>query len=54
MNLDPDPRTESFRAEVRAWLAAHVPASPLPSVNTAEGAVISYAHHVSLVPSANG
>jgi alkylation response protein AidB-like acyl-CoA dehydrogenase len=26
-----------FRAEVRAWLAAHVPSAPLPSVDTAEG-----------------
>jgi alkylation response protein AidB-like acyl-CoA dehydrogenase len=26
-----------FRAEVRDWLAAHVPAVPLPSVDTAEG-----------------
>jgi alkylation response protein AidB-like acyl-CoA dehydrogenase len=26
-----------FRAEVRAWLAAHVPAEPLPSVDTREG-----------------
>jgi alkylation response protein AidB-like acyl-CoA dehydrogenase len=27
----------SFRAEVRDWLRAHVPATPLPSVDTAEG-----------------
>ena len=27
----------SFRAEVRDWLAGHVPATPLPSVDTAEG-----------------
>ena len=26
-----------FRAEVRDWLRAHVPARPLPSVDTAEG-----------------
>ena len=26
-----------FRAEVRDWLAAHAPAAPLPSVDTAEG-----------------
>jgi alkylation response protein AidB-like acyl-CoA dehydrogenase len=29
--------TGDFRAEVRDWLAAHVPATPLPSVDTAEG-----------------
>ena len=28
---------EAFRAEARAWLAAHVPAKPLPSLDTAEG-----------------
>ena len=27
----------SFRAEVRDWLRAHVPVTPLPSVDTAEG-----------------
>lgn len=27
----------AFRAEVRDWLAGHVPAEPLPSVDTAEG-----------------
>ena len=30
-------QSERFRAEVRDWLAAHVPAEPLPSVDTAEG-----------------
>jgi alkylation response protein AidB-like acyl-CoA dehydrogenase len=30
-------RAEAFRAEVRDWLAGHVPASPLPSLDTAEG-----------------
>jgi alkylation response protein AidB-like acyl-CoA dehydrogenase len=29
--------TEAFRAEARDWLAAHVPATPLPSLDTAEG-----------------
>ena len=29
--------TSGFRAEVRDWLAAHVPAAPLPSVDTAAG-----------------
>jgi alkylation response protein AidB-like acyl-CoA dehydrogenase len=29
--------TDAFRAEVRDWLAAHVPATPLPSLDTAEG-----------------
>ncbi|GII29201.1 acyl-CoA dehydrogenase family protein [Planotetraspora mira] len=28
---------ESFRAEVRHWLRAHVPATPLPSLETGEG-----------------
>jgi alkylation response protein AidB-like acyl-CoA dehydrogenase len=28
---------QAFRAEVREWLAAHVPADPLPSMDTAEG-----------------
>jgi alkylation response protein AidB-like acyl-CoA dehydrogenase len=28
---------DSFRAEARAWLAANVPAEPLPSFDTAEG-----------------
>ncbi|MDQ0944212.1 acyl-CoA dehydrogenase family protein [Streptomyces sp. V1I1] len=28
---------EAFRAEARAWLAAHVPAEPLPSLETREG-----------------
>lgn len=28
---------EAFRAEARAWLTAHVPTEPLPSLETAEG-----------------
>jgi alkylation response protein AidB-like acyl-CoA dehydrogenase len=30
-------RLDQFRAQARDWLAAHVPAGPLPSVDTAEG-----------------
>ena len=37
MNPDPGDAAREFRAEVRDWLAAHVPAEPLPSVDTAEG-----------------
>jgi alkylation response protein AidB-like acyl-CoA dehydrogenase len=37
VNLDFDPPAQEFRAEVAAWLAGHVPAAPLPSVDTAEG-----------------
>ncbi|MET9360901.1 acyl-CoA dehydrogenase family protein [Streptomyces sp. NPDC006632] len=37
MDLDPTPAQEAFRAEARAWLAAHVPAAPLPSLETAAG-----------------
>jgi alkylation response protein AidB-like acyl-CoA dehydrogenase len=37
VNLDLDPPAQEFRAEVAAWLAEHVPATPLPSVDTAEG-----------------
>jgi hypothetical protein len=33
----PVPADGEFRAQVRDWLAAHVPARPLPSVDTAEG-----------------
>jgi alkylation response protein AidB-like acyl-CoA dehydrogenase len=29
--------SDGFRAEVRDWLAAHLPPTPLPSVDTAEG-----------------
>jgi hypothetical protein len=31
------PDTGAFLAEARAWLAAHVPSGPPPSVDTAEG-----------------
>ncbi|WP_369199626.1 acyl-CoA dehydrogenase family protein [Streptomyces sp. PU-14G] len=37
MDLDLTRAEEAFRAEARAWLAAHVPAEPLPSMETAEG-----------------
>ncbi len=37
MDLLFDDAAQSFRAEVRAWLAAHVPSQPLPSMDTAEG-----------------
>lgn len=37
MDLTWSPEEEAFRAEVRAWLAAHVPAEPLPSGDTREG-----------------
>jgi alkylation response protein AidB-like acyl-CoA dehydrogenase len=37
VNLDFDAGVTEFRAEVAAWLAAHVPAQPLPSVDTAVG-----------------
>ncbi|MEU6251718.1 acyl-CoA dehydrogenase family protein [Streptomyces sp. NPDC047043] len=37
MDLNHSAADEAFRAEARAWLAAHVPADPLPSLETAEG-----------------
>jgi alkylation response protein AidB-like acyl-CoA dehydrogenase len=37
MDLTPSADVAGFRAEARAWLAAHVPAAPLPSLETAEG-----------------
>ncbi|HWN31348.1 MAG TPA: acyl-CoA dehydrogenase family protein [Pseudonocardia sp.] len=38
MDLDFGPSAEEFRAEVRGWLAEHLPATPLPPMDTAEGA----------------
>ncbi|BAC73907.1 acyl-CoA dehydrogenase [Streptomyces avermitilis] len=37
MDLTHSPADEAFRTEARAWLAAHVPAVPLPSLETEEG-----------------
>ncbi|GAA1924473.1 acyl-CoA dehydrogenase family protein [Nocardioides marmoribigeumensis] len=37
MDLDLSESELAFRAEARAWLAANVPAEPLPSMDTAEG-----------------
>ncbi len=37
MDLSFTPAEETFRAEVRGWLAANVPNPPLPSGDTAEG-----------------
>jgi alkylation response protein AidB-like acyl-CoA dehydrogenase len=37
VNLDFDPQLTEFRAEVASWLAEHLPARPLPSVDTADG-----------------
>ncbi|MFJ3258432.1 acyl-CoA dehydrogenase family protein [Streptomyces sp. NPDC086771] len=37
MDLDLDAADEAFRTEARDWLAAHVPAVPLPSLETADG-----------------
>ncbi|MEV6550791.1 acyl-CoA dehydrogenase family protein [Streptomyces sp. NPDC051597] len=37
MDLDRTAGEDAFRAEAREWLAAHVPAAPLPSLETAEG-----------------
>ncbi|MFF9780420.1 acyl-CoA dehydrogenase family protein [Streptomyces sp. NPDC013978] len=37
MDLARSPADEAFRAEARAWLRAHVPSEPLPSLETEEG-----------------
>ncbi len=37
VDLTHTPADEEFRAEARAWLTAHVPPRPLPSLETAEG-----------------
>jgi alkylation response protein AidB-like acyl-CoA dehydrogenase len=48
VNLDFDPPAQEFRAEVAAWLAEHVPAAPLPSVDTAEGFALHRAFEAEL------
>ncbi|WP_414167266.1 acyl-CoA dehydrogenase family protein [Streptoverticillium reticulum] len=37
MDLDFSAEDNAFRAEARSWLATHVPRTPLPSLETAEG-----------------
>ncbi|MGW1759424.1 acyl-CoA dehydrogenase family protein [Streptomyces mirabilis] len=37
MDLTLSPADEAFRVEARTWLAAHVPRTPLPSLETEEG-----------------
>ncbi|MFF3912131.1 acyl-CoA dehydrogenase family protein [Streptomyces sp. NPDC001852] len=37
MDLDLSAADDAFRTEARAWLCGHVPGSPLPSLETAEG-----------------
>jgi alkylation response protein AidB-like acyl-CoA dehydrogenase len=37
VNLDLSPDEQAFAEEARTWLAEHVPAEPLPSMDTAEG-----------------
>ena len=37
MELEFTPEQQAFAAEARAWLEQHVPAEPLPSMDTAEG-----------------
>lgn len=37
MNVDFSPEQNDFRAAIRAWLEAHVPAKRLPSLDTEEG-----------------
>ena len=37
MDLTFDAGQEAFRADARAWLSAHVPSEPLPSLDTAAG-----------------
>ncbi|MEU3779266.1 acyl-CoA dehydrogenase family protein [Streptomyces sp900129855] len=48
MDLDLTPAEEAFRAEARAWLHAHVPSAPLPSLETGEGFAAHRAWEVEL------
>ena len=43
MDLGYTAREEAFRRDVRAWLEANVPATPLPSGDTAEGCALHVA-----------
>ena len=45
MDLTLSESEQAFQAEAREWLAAHVPAEPLPSMDTPEGWVL----HLSLI-----
>ncbi|MFE7030413.1 acyl-CoA dehydrogenase family protein [Streptomyces sp. NPDC057621] len=48
MDLTYSPADQAFRAEARAWLDAHVPAGPLPSLETAEGFAVHRAWEAEL------
>ncbi|MBQ0849765.1 acyl-CoA dehydrogenase family protein [Streptomyces sp. BH-SS-21] len=48
MDLTYSPADQAFRAEARAWLDAHVPAGPLPSLETEEGFAVHRAWEAEL------
>jgi len=48
MDLELSESELAFQAEARAWLAAHVPAEPLPSMDTAEGFALHQAWEAEL------
>jgi alkylation response protein AidB-like acyl-CoA dehydrogenase len=48
MDLELSESELAFQAEARAWLAANVPAEPLPSLDTAEGFVLHQAWEAKL------
>ncbi|TNM39558.1 acyl-CoA dehydrogenase [Nocardioides albidus] len=48
MDLELSESELAFQAEARAWLAAHVPPEPLPSLDTAEGFVLHQAWEAQL------